>query len=313
MFITENIEKKKRVDNLKKNLIGKGIYVAIETAKYYINESKLSADLSRYYREKVTDANNYIFTEYLKLHIFELLNYLFPKIDEEIFKGLNNDGKQFFKMKFETFLLKKGFPFRQSEHITESQIEGKFKLPEINFYLAKYEGIYLEFNYESVTLNSNKSKIFMEEINKIKIKFNNLIGNINKTKNKIFEINKIQKLKNSKINSIFIEANNNSIFSPFNYININNNNNNNEEENLENNHPEKNININSNSEFTTNPTEDIIFIKNNNGYEFIDVPNLNIHDCEDYCSDNSNNCDSNDYNSNINYNNELFFEENLWY
>ena len=279
MFITENVEKeKKQVSNLKRNLIGKGIYVAIETAKYYIKESKLSADLSRYYREKVTDANNYIFTEYLKLHIFELLNYLVPKIDEEIFKGLNNDGKQFFKMKFETFLLEKGFLFRQSKHITESQIEGKFELPKIDFYLAKYEGIYLDFDYKPVTLNSDESKIFMEEINNIKCKFNNLISLFNYIK-----------------------------------ININHNNNNNEEENLENNHPEKNININSNSEFTTNPTEDIIFIKNNNGYEFIDVPNLNIHDCEDYCSDNSINCDSNDYNFNINYNNELFFEENLWY
>ena len=37
MFITEKVEKEeKRVSNLKRNLIGKGIYVAIETAKYYI-------------------------------------------------------------------------------------------------------------------------------------------------------------------------------------------------------------------------------------------------------------------------------------
>ena len=243
--------------------------MAIETAKYYIKESKLSADFHTcYYREKITDAPNYIFTEYLKLHIFELLNYLVPKIDEEIFKGLNNDGKQFFKMKFETFLLKKGFPFRQSKHITESQIEGKFELPKIDFYLAKYEGIYLDFDYKSVTLNSDESKIFMEEINNIKSKFNNLISLFNYIK-----------------------------------ININHNNNNNEEENLENNHPEKNININSKSEFTTKPTEDIIENYNNN-YGFSDVSNFNICEEKNYHSDNynSNNFDSDKSDS------ELFFD-----
>ena len=164
--------KKIHATNLKHKLIGRAIRLAIDTAKYYMNESGNSDIIvESYYKENIDSVNNYIFSVYLNLSIYELLRYFLGDKIKEIYNGLNANGKIFFKMKFETFLFKKGFPFSKDKRITQSPQEENLKLPEISFSLPMCDGVYLDKfdeQYQKKSLKSEKTKEFLNKIEGIK-------------------------------------------------------------------------------------------------------------------------------------------------
>ena len=98
-----------------------------------------------------------------------------------------------------------------------------------NFYNSNYN--------QSLFYNEKKNNEIDIENQSTISNLNNITYNNNENKNKdqIFDIVKIQKINDKKINSIFNNANNDTIFSPFFNINSNNNNNNLINNNIDNN------------------------------------------------------------------------------
>jgi len=165
MLLKEEEKNKPHATNLKQTLIGRAIKLTINTAKYYIN---LDITVKSYYKEKICKTNNVIFNVYLKLPILTLLNYFDCEINNKIYEELNDNGKIFFNMKFETFLFKKGFPFSKDNQITVSPEEEKLELPNINFSLPRCNEIYLDkFDYKLISLNSKDTEEFKKKIQEI--------------------------------------------------------------------------------------------------------------------------------------------------
>ena len=247
--VKEKNKKSEKASNLIRDLIGEGISLAINTALYYIKKSDKSGNLvvpvGPYYKKKVSDANNFIYSEYLKMTIKQILEYInFEKING----GLDDDGIKFFEMNFGIFLCIKGFPFSQEykQKIIKSQIENNLSLPNIEFELIECNGIYLDkIEHQKSNLTSENTNAFFQELKQMKKKvFENISNNSQNsteyTENTIKNNTNYPFDDNNQNNNLFESNNNNGNYGYYNNQNNkivlrNDNNENKEDDNNQNN------------------------------------------------------------------------------